>query len=212
MSAGLVLTMMAGAALQERALRQARQARADAEGLIQFMNEDLTEQLRPLGRLRLLDNVNRTVRQYYSGQPMKPTPSDPSAGKAQFYRNNASVLREMGRLEEAKRARVAIALLEPSSPGNPLNLSGLWRWRMPMRKCHYSCDQDPLAPFTMPRISCGTATARRTEPGESYALAALAIARLELGSCCGTGKNGGRPKSLECNRSPGSAPASANKG
>ena len=185
MSAGLVLTIMAGAALQERALRQARQARADAEGLIQFMNEDLTEQLRPLGRLRLLDNVNRTVRQYYSGQPMKQTPSDPSAGKAQFYRNNASVLREMGRLDEAQEsARSAIALLEPLIRREPAE----FEWAVALADAHAEmrnilANQDPAGALHHARESVRYRNrAHELNPASPDALAALASARLELGS------------------------------
>ena len=39
-------------------------ARDAAEGLVQFMTYDLKEKLQPIGRLELLDEVNRRTRDY----------------------------------------------------------------------------------------------------------------------------------------------------
>src|SRR6266436_6715053 len=45
--------------------QQAIKARAEAEGLIEFMISDLQDKLKPIGRLDLLDAVNQRVRAYY---------------------------------------------------------------------------------------------------------------------------------------------------
>jgi tetratricopeptide (TPR) repeat protein len=185
LSAGLVLTAITGAVLQERALREARQARAAAESLIQFMNEDLTEQLRPRGRLGLLDNVNRVVRQYYSGMPMNKTPSDPRLGKAQFFRNNASVLREMGRLEEAQdSAKSSIDLLEPVVRQKPDAAD----WAVALAEAHaemcyiLASQHSPAAVEHAREAVRYRSRAAELQPTSDEAASELANARLELGS------------------------------
>ena len=133
LSGALVVTLLVGTVLRELALRQAREARAAAENLVDFMNVDLTERLRPLGRLELLDNVNAKVEQYYKGLPIKETTPAPLARKARFYQNNASVLRDEGRLKEAEtNALAALAILlslqerQPLQPDWPAALTGVY--------------------------------------------------------------------------------------
>src|SRR5438874_1852624 len=62
LSLALAVSLVTGLTLQQLALRKATRARASAEELVQFMNKNLTDTLRPLGRLEMLSNVNAQVR------------------------------------------------------------------------------------------------------------------------------------------------------
>jgi tetratricopeptide (TPR) repeat protein len=181
-SGGLVATIIVGAILQQHALTETRRAKASAEGLLQFMITDLTEELKPIGRLRLLDNVNRTVQRYYQGS-MKDTPVDPRAGKIQFYQNNAAVQREMGRMDEAlESARSAIALLDPllqAEPNQP-------QWAFAMAKAHEELrntldDSDSASAFQHAQETVRFfAQAHALRPEDEQTSIKLANARLEL--------------------------------
>ncbi len=186
LSAALVVTLLAGTVLQELALRQARTARGAAENLIDYMNVDLTERLRPLGRLELLDNVNAKVEQYYQGLPMKEKTPALLARKARFYQNNASVLHDEGRLQEAEtNALAALAILLPlqgrlpSEPAWPAALAGVYATLV---KVH--SDFGDLAAALAEgnaEVKCAE-TRRRLEPGSQPATAQLAEARFDLGN------------------------------
>jgi predicted Ser/Thr protein kinase len=181
----LAASILAGAIFQQRALNQARRARAAAEGLVQYMNEDLTEQLRPLGRLRLLDNVNSTVQRYYQGIPMKENLSDPRVGEAQFYRNNATVLRESGRFHDAKQSALsAVALLQPLSqqqPANPQVAATLAEAHAEVRNILAVLDPDAALEHAHQTVQFCT-RASELNAGNREALGRLANARLELAS------------------------------
>ncbi|MGE0551281.1 MAG: protein kinase [Kofleriaceae bacterium] len=61
-----------GAVSVDRIIREQERAetsRADAEELMEFMLGDLTEKLRPIGKLELLDTVARKATDYYDHQP-----------------------------------------------------------------------------------------------------------------------------------------------
>jgi tetratricopeptide (TPR) repeat protein len=74
-SAGAMLVLLTGASLTAGWMaRQQRNravlARSEAEGLIQFMLFDLRDKLEPIGRLDLLEDVNRRTRAYYQAFPV----------------------------------------------------------------------------------------------------------------------------------------------
>ena len=59
----------------DKAAARATHARNEAEELINFMTFDLSDKLKPIGRLALLDDVNRRIREYYkafAGQEGNP--------------------------------------------------------------------------------------------------------------------------------------------
>ncbi|MFO1497597.1 MAG: protein kinase [Verrucomicrobiota bacterium] len=184
-SFGLVGAVCVGSIAQQFTLRKWRAATAQSESLIQYMVQDLTEQLRPLGRLQLLDNVNRRVQQYYLGIPMKSKVSDPLAGKAQFFRNDASVLRELGRLNEAEAsARSAISLLQPEARKQPAQAA----WAVALGEAHAEM-RNILAPSDGPTATTHAreavlhlSRASKLEPDNDQTRAKLANAHLELGS------------------------------
>lgn len=185
LSALLVAAVVGGAALQQRALSQARRATAAAEGLVQYMNQDLTELLRPLGRLGLLDNVNRTVQRYYQGLPMNEQMSGPAAGQAQFYLNNAAVLRELGKVDEAQEsARAAISLLGPLVRKTPAN----FEWTSTLAMAHGElrnilANADPTGALEHAQQAVRFARqARELTPKADSSLDTLANAHLELAS------------------------------
>jgi tRNA A-37 threonylcarbamoyl transferase component Bud32/tetratricopeptide (TPR) repeat protein len=184
-SLGLVAAVVGWVVSQQIMLEENRRGRATTEGLVQYLIEDLTEQLRPLGRLRLLDNVNRTVQRYYQGFPMQQKPSDPLAGKAQFHLNHAAVLREMGRLDEAEgSARAAIALLETlaqKAPSDPQRAAALAEAHAELR--NILTGPDPAEAMRHARQTVRFwGRACELDPSDGQAKAKLANSRLELGS------------------------------
>ncbi len=52
--------------LADRAAESASRARNEAEKLITFMTMDLSDKLKPIGRLDLLNDVNRRIQEYYN--------------------------------------------------------------------------------------------------------------------------------------------------
>lgn len=70
-TAGAVLLSLILAALLVAAIRarnEAERQRAEAEGLVEFMLTDLRDRLKGVGRLDVMDAVNRRVMQRYAGQ------------------------------------------------------------------------------------------------------------------------------------------------
>ena len=71
---GLVLLTLASVIAGRMAVQQrnrAAHARSEAEGLIGFMLFDLRDKLEPIGRLDLLEDVNRRTREYYKAFPVE---------------------------------------------------------------------------------------------------------------------------------------------
>lgn len=65
LAAMLIMGIMTALALQAR--NEAARQRAAAEGLVEYMLTDLREKLRGVGRLEIMENVNRRAMQYYGG-------------------------------------------------------------------------------------------------------------------------------------------------
>lgn len=62
----LAIALGISAKVANDARKRADDARARAEGLVQFMLFDLSTKLRPIGRLDLMDSVNEKVKEYYA--------------------------------------------------------------------------------------------------------------------------------------------------
>ena len=80
LAAMLVMAVMTAMALTARA--EAERQRAEAEGLIEFMLTDLRDRLRQVGRLDVMQAVNRRAVHYYRGREAAP-PSSAQSGARQ---------------------------------------------------------------------------------------------------------------------------------
>ncbi len=95
MSYGLTQAQQ-GRAEAESALELAEQRRSDAEELIRFMLGDFATQLRPIGRLDLLDDIATEAMRYLAEQPI--------TADAESALNRARALRTLGEVQ-AQRQR-----------------------------------------------------------------------------------------------------------
>ncbi len=92
-AATVVMGALTAVAITER--NEARDQRAKAEGLIEFMLSDLSKRLEPAGQLDALDAVGRKAMAYYAGQDSHDLDAD-SLGR------RARVLHLMGDLREKR--------------------------------------------------------------------------------------------------------------
>jgi hypothetical protein len=112
-AAALIGALCYGVIAQQLALRQARKARADAETLIEFMDKQLTDKLRPLGRLDLTADVVREAEAYFSHQDEANSGPDFLLRKASYFWRAGNLQRDLGKLTEADRlAREGLATLD----------------------------------------------------------------------------------------------------
>ncbi|WP_296680657.1 toll/interleukin-1 receptor domain-containing protein [Novosphingobium sp.] len=70
----VVLASLLIVALRQRA--EARRQRADAEGMVEFMLTDLRDRLKGVGRLEIMDAVNRKAMDHYAGDSLDDLPAD----------------------------------------------------------------------------------------------------------------------------------------
>lgn len=92
-AAMLVMTLLTGIALSARA--EAERQRTQAEGLVEFMFTDLRDMVREVGRLDVLEPVNRRALAYYAAQGDVADLPDPSQAR------RAGILIALG--EDAER-------------------------------------------------------------------------------------------------------------
>lgn len=107
--AGMVVTSgLAVVALQAR--DEAREQRAEAEGLIGFMLGDLRGKLEPLGKLDVLDSVGERALRYYSGQDKKALSEEGLAQRSKALTLIGEIAQRRGDLDGAlKRYSEALA-------------------------------------------------------------------------------------------------------
>lgn len=134
LAAGVVLSLAVGFLLvksqRDRALlAEARQteARRQAENLIDFMTFDLRRKLSGLGRLSLMDDINRAVESYHRKREVEMASEGKKLTAAELRRRSASqhsigdVLRAQGNPKDAlsayREALKAFATLAERAPG-----------------------------------------------------------------------------------------------
>ncbi len=88
----------------EKARIEAEDFRARSERLSDFMISDLSNQLRPIGRLKLLDDVSRNALAYYASVGTADIEPSQASRYALGLRNIGDVLRDTGQSDEALRA------------------------------------------------------------------------------------------------------------
>lgn len=101
----LALFMAAMLIFVARARSEAEKQRQQAEGLIEFMLTDLREKLRGVGRLDILQTVNRRALNYYADQP------DLAALPGDSLERRARIVQAMGE-DDYKRGDEAAAVAE----------------------------------------------------------------------------------------------------
>jgi tRNA A-37 threonylcarbamoyl transferase component Bud32/tetratricopeptide (TPR) repeat protein len=99
----LIAALIYGAIAQELALRQAKKARADAEGLIEFMDRELTEKLRPLGKLDLTADVIRRIEAYFKNHDEANSGPEFLMHKASFFFRSGELCVDLGKTSEAEQ-------------------------------------------------------------------------------------------------------------
>ena len=97
----LTVTVTSVIAVQMNSIQRVRSARADSEGFIGFMNQDLARDLREVGRLDLMEKINARAENYYTNHSALGDASYLER-KASFFENAAVVKKDLGNLAEAE--------------------------------------------------------------------------------------------------------------
>jgi tetratricopeptide (TPR) repeat protein len=111
------------AVLAYRARDEAREQRAQAEGLIEFMLVDLRKRLEPVGRLDALESVGERALAYYDRQSVKSLDPDSLAQRARALHLIGEIDDRRGDIKAARsafmRARASTAELLLREPDQP---------------------------------------------------------------------------------------------
>jgi len=98
--ASLAAALVVGIGAQMLAIERIRSARAASEGFIGFMNQDLADNLRQVGRLDLMEKINARAEDYYTNYAALGD-SGYLERKARFFENSAATEEELGHLGRA---------------------------------------------------------------------------------------------------------------
>ncbi len=121
-ASALLAAVIYGITAQQLALSKARKARADAEKLIDFMDKELTQKVRPLGRLDLTAEVLRKAEAYFRDQDESKAEPAFLLRKASFFWRTGGLQRDLGRFSEAEHmALKGLATLDRFPKGDSLN-------------------------------------------------------------------------------------------
>lgn len=101
----LGVTLVSVIVVQMNSIEKVRSARADSEGFIGFMNQDLARDLREVGRLDLMEKINSRAEDYYTNHSALGDASYLER-KAAFFENSAVVKKDLGNLSQAEQTAV----------------------------------------------------------------------------------------------------------
>jgi tetratricopeptide (TPR) repeat protein len=96
----LVAAVAIGIGAQMVSIQRIRSARAASEGFIGFMNQDLADDLRYVGRLDLMEKINARAEDYYTNYTALGD-TGYMERKARFFENSASTEEDLGHLVRA---------------------------------------------------------------------------------------------------------------
>lgn len=120
----LITAALALVALQAR--READRQRAEAEGLVEFMLTDLRERLSSVGRVEIMETVNRRALAYYDGLQARHDPQANSAMRARVIDAVGEVQMATGdtggALASFREAHRITSALMAQTPDNPANI------------------------------------------------------------------------------------------
>ena len=88
----------------EVAADKARRARAEAERLLSFLLFDLRDKLEPIGRLDLMQDVQKQVNRYYERMEVSEEDTEMLRQRSAAYTNQGNLLLEQGNLQDALQA------------------------------------------------------------------------------------------------------------
>ena len=130
--ASLATAVTVGVSAQVMAIERIRSARAASEGFIGFMNQDLADDLREVGRLDLMEKINARAEDYYTNHTALGD-SGYLERKARFFENAAAVDRDLGHLVQAEAsATEAGRIYERQHQHAPLES----RWKRLLSRVH----------------------------------------------------------------------------
>jgi hypothetical protein len=125
-TAASVAAMLAMGALTLFALAsraEAQRQRAQAEALVEFMLTDLRDRLKGVGRLDVMDSVNRRAAGYYSAQDLGALPVDSLERRARLLHamgeddlKRGDLAAASGKFGEANRTTAALLAADPKDP------------------------------------------------------------------------------------------------
>jgi hypothetical protein len=154
LSATLVVGTAVAAALQWRtnvslreSLTVARQERQEAEGLVAFLNGDLTNRLDEVGRLDLLQDVGRRTEEYFTSRKQRlGDAGDASLAtlQARFFTNQARVAFQQGRLTQSAEAAAAALNFHAQLPAPALAEAKTWQGRVWLEQGKFTLAIDAL--------------------------------------------------------------------
>lgn len=141
-SVSLALIMGGLTFVATTARSEAERRKAEAEDLIEFMLEDLTDRLAPVGRLEVLDAVGAKVIDYYAAQPPNEMSPDSQGRRARAFHLLGRIDEAQGELDSAYQhfqnayaATSRILAVDPSEPARIYEHSqstywvGYFAWR-----------------------------------------------------------------------------------
>src|SRR5439155_315288 len=128
---------LARAQTAETAAKQARDkavvAKKDADGLINFMQYDLSERLGNVGRLDMMDAIYARIRKYHEDHPAEASDLDAIREEAVSSNQHGDVQRDQGDLAGAlKSYRDSLAIIEKLAKQDPGNAS----WQRDLAAAH----------------------------------------------------------------------------
>src|SRR5215831_16127077 len=88
----------------EAAAEKARRARAEAEGLLSFLLFDLRDKLEPIGRLDVMDDVQKQVNRYYEHMEVSEEDTEILRQRAVAFNNQGNIFYDQGNLQGALQA------------------------------------------------------------------------------------------------------------
>jgi tetratricopeptide (TPR) repeat protein len=107
----------------QKAEVEAENARKEADKLIEFMIGDLHNKLQQVGRLSLLEDVNRKVQSYLDSFPSTEESPDVLRGQRVLFNNQGDVLRALGDLGGAlTNYRNGLAIAQRLAKKEPVNI------------------------------------------------------------------------------------------
>ncbi|WP_300554060.1 toll/interleukin-1 receptor domain-containing protein [Maricaulis sp.] len=125
-SIALALIMGGLTLVATTARSEAERRKAEAEDLIEFMLEDLTDRLAPVGRLEVLDAVGAKVIDYYAAQPPNEMSADSLGRRARAFHLLGRIDEAQGDLDSAyqhfRTAYEATSRILSVDPGEPARI------------------------------------------------------------------------------------------
>lgn len=119
---------------ERKAREQAERRRQQAEALIDYMLGDLRQQLQPIGKLKILDQVGDRALDYFSKVPAAELSAAEMASHSKALHQIGQVRFGLGRMPEAAEAfQSSLAIAKRLAASDPANL----QWQFDLGQTHY---------------------------------------------------------------------------